>query len=207
MRGQHGKHGQNNMKRSIFLVSILVLTLLSSCKKDVTEINKKAIVETLFNAGMAWNSQDSTKHKALKATYPINYSVDERIESSNGGSIHVFGTVTGNISLDDQTGETTGGLLLLGLTETINDFQYESEGETYTMSGDPYVSLTGTFSLLSGGNSFGGASSMQIGGGIHISGPRVDQTINIRITIIVNASGTGGTVSGSINDESIYFTF
>jgi hypothetical protein len=75
------------------------------------------------------------------------------------------------------------------------------------MNGDPYVSLTGTFSLLSGGNSFGGASSMQIGGGIHISGPRVDQTINIRITIIVNASGTGGTVSGSINDESIYFTF
>ncbi len=195
------------MKRTILLVNILALILLSSCKKEVTEINKKAIVESLFTAGMAWNSQDSTKEKVLKSSYPVNYSVDERIESSNGGDIHVFGTITGNITFDDQTNETTGGLLLIGLTETINDFQYESEGETYTMTGDPYVSLAGTFSLLPGGSSFGTASSMQIGGGVHISGPRCDETINMRITIIVNASGTGGTVSGTINDESIYFTF
>ena len=196
------------MKRTILLIPVLVLLLLSSCKKDVTEINKKAIIESLFNAGMVWNSQqDSTSDKVLKSSYPVNYSVDERVEGSKGGEIHVFGAVTGNITFDDQTNETTGGLLLIGLTETIHDFQYESEGETYTMTGDPYVSLTGTFSLLSGGSSFGTASSMQIGGGVHISGSQCDETINMRITIIVNASGTGGTVSGTINDESIYFSF
>lgn len=195
------------MKRTIFLISILTVILFSSCKKEVTEINKKSIVETLFNVGMAWNSQDSTKEKALKSSYPINYSVDERINGPEGGDIHVFGTITGNVTFDDQTNETTGGILLIGLTETINDFQYESEGEIYTMTGDPYVSLTGTFTLLPGGSTFGTTSSMQIGGGVHISGPRCDETINIRITIIVNKNGTGGTVSGTINDESINFTF
>lgn len=195
------------MKKEILLVSISFVLLLSSCKKEVPDTDKETIIKTLFSAGMVWNSQDSTKTKILKSSYPVNYSIDERLESAIGGDIHIFGTVTGNVTFDDQTNESTGGLLLLGFSETINDYQYESDDEIYTMTGDPYISLTGTFSLLPGNTTFGKASSMQIGGGVHISGPRCDETINIDVTINVNSDGSGGDVSGTVNDEPIYFSF
>ena len=181
---------------------------MSSCKKDISEADQKAIIEALFSAGMTWNAeQDTAKSKILKSSYPINYSVDEYVYGTEGGNIHVFGTITGNMIFNDVSNEVTGGTLLIGFSETINDYKFDSEGDIYTMNGDPYISLTGTFSLLAGGNSFGSASSMQIGGGIHLTGPQYDKTINLRITINVNSNGTGGKVSGTINDEPINYSF
>jgi hypothetical protein len=48
------------------------------------------------------------------------------------------------------------------------------------------------------GGLFGTASSMQIGGGVKVTGPNVNKTINIQLTIIINTNGSGGHVSGTI---------
>ncbi len=196
------------MKRTLLLFSAVALFLMSSCSKDVSEADQKAVIQAIFTAGMSWNSQEKAAiTEGLKSSYPINYSIDEYVSGPEGGSIHVFGTVTGTMLFDDATYSVIGGTMLIGLTETINDYGFESEGDVYVMNGDPYISLTGTFSLLGGGNTFGTASSMQIGGGVHVAGPRCDQTLNMNITINVNADGSGGDVSGTVNGVPLNYSF
>ena len=123
-----------------------------------------------------------------------------------GGTIHVLGSVTGSITVDDNTGALITGIVQIGLTEAINDYTFNSNGGTYTMNGAPYISLAGTFTLQPGGT-FGTASSMSIGGGVRVTGPGVDQTINMQITIIINSNGTGGHVSGYVGAEHLDYTF
>lgn len=177
-----------------------------SCKKDKdsdSSFDKKAFVEEIFQAGMAWNTQA----KALKSTYPINIGVDNYAYGTEGGYIHVLGSVTGSMNINDQTGSVLGGTMLIGLTETMNDYTFKSNGETYTINGAPYISLAGTFTLQPGGTTFGTASSMQIGGGFRVTGPSYDETINVNLTININSNGTGGDVSGTIGDEGVYYSF
>ncbi len=189
------------------LISVLGLMLLSGCKKDEGPASKspdsKLIISEIFNAGMAWNEEV----RFLKSSYPINIGVDNYAWGPEGGSIHVSGSITGSMSINDDTGEVTGGTMLLGLTETINDYAFSQDGVVYTMNGAPYISLTGTFTLQPGGNGFGTASSMQIGGGIRVTGGGYDQTINVSITININSSGNGGNVSGHVGGEQVSYTF
>ncbi len=195
------------MKKTIILFGLLAFIVMSGCKKketndDVTVDNKDMINE-IFKAGMAWNA----KVKETKSIVPINIQVDNTVVGTEGGTIHVLGSVTGSMNIDDKTGAVLGGTMLLGLTETINDYTFVSNGQTYTMNGAPYISLTGTFTLLPGGTTFGTASSMQIGGGVQVSGPNYNQTVNIQLTININSSGTGGNVSGTINGVSVNYSF
>lgn len=195
------------MKKTIILFGLLAFIVMSGCKKketndDVTVDNKDMINE-IFKAGMAWNA----KVKETKSIVPINIQVDNTVVGTEGGTIHVLGSVTGSMNIDDQTGAVLGGTMLLGLTETINDYTFVSNGQTYTMNGAPYISLTGTFTLLPGGTTFGTASSMQIGGGVQVSGPNYNQTVNIQLTININSNGTGGSVSGTINGVSVNYSF
>ena len=181
---------------------------VNGCKKDSsssssTGLDNKDIVNAIFQAGMSWNTQT----KALKSTIPINIPVDNTVSGPQGGNIHVIGSITGSMTLDDHTSAVLSGIMILGLTETINAYAFKSNGQTYTMNGAPYISLTGTFTLLPGGTMFGTASSMQIGGGVRVTGPAYDQTINFNITININSSGTGGDVSGTIGGVSINYKF
>jgi hypothetical protein len=196
------------MKKVLVLFCAFALLAIVSCKKEAPAVDQKVIISELFAAGMSWNSQQKAAlSQGLKSTYPINISVDNTVTSPAGGNIHVIGSVTGSMSFDDATYNITGGTMLLGLTETINDYGIESEGQIYTMNGAPYISLTGTFTLQPGGSLFGTSSGMQIGGGIRVVGPGYDQTINIDITININASGTGGDVSGVIDGVPINYSF
>jgi hypothetical protein len=161
------------------------------------------MVSAIFAAGMSWN----THGKDANSTVPINIQVDNTVNGPKGGNIHVLGSVTGSMTLDDHTQAVLGGTMLLGLTETINSYAFVSNGNTYTMVGAPYVSLSGTFTLLPGGATFGSASSMQIGGGVKVTGPEVDQTVNFNITININTNGTGGDVSGTIGGVAVNYHF
>jgi hypothetical protein len=143
---------------------------------------------------------------ALKSTVPINYNVEYYQYGVEGGTIHVLGSVTGSITVDDNTGALITGIVQIGLTEAINDYTFTSNGGTYMMNGAPYISLAGTFTLQPGGT-FGTASSMSIGGGVRVTGPGVDQTINMQITIIINSNGTGGHVSGYVGAAQLDYTF
>ncbi|MCK9618322.1 MAG: hypothetical protein M0R21_10875 [Lentimicrobiaceae bacterium] len=191
------------MKKLFVLFCIVGLIPIFSCKKDKADssFDKKAFVEEIFKAGMMWNTQT----KALKEYYPINIPVDNTVSSIEGGNIHVLGSVTGTMNLDDQTNSILGGTMLIGLTETINDYAFKSNGEIYVVNGAPYISLAGTFTLQPGGITFGTTSNMVIGGGFRVTGPSYDKTINMQITININSNGTGGTVSGSIDGEGVYY--
>ncbi len=193
------------MKKLVILVGLVACIAMIGCKKENSNtLNDEDLIAQIFTAGMLWNSQAAL----LKGTYPINIQVDNTIQGPAGGYIHVIGSVTGSMSIDDQTGAILGGTMLLGLTETINDYAFISNDVTYTMNGAPYLSLTGTFTLQPGGVLFGTASSMQFGGGVRVTGTNgFDKTINIQITIIINSAGTGGTVSGTIGGRSINYSF
>lgn len=195
------------MKKTIILFGLLAFIVMSGCKKDETTgdttVDNKDMINEIFKAGMAWNA----KVKEVKSIVPINIQVDNTVTGTEGGTIHVLGSITGSMNIDDKTGAVLGGTMLLGLTETINDYTFVSNGQTYTMNGAPYISLTGTFTLLPGGTTFGTASSMQIGGGVQVSGPNYNQTVNIQLTININSNGTGGNVSGTINGVSVNYSF
>lgn len=192
------------MKKLLGLICIAAVVTMSGCKKDESEETKfdnKAFVQEIFNAGMMWNSQGK-----LKSSWPINIPVDNTVTGTQGGTIHVLGSITGNWLIDDQTNNILGGTMLLGLTETINDFTLTSDGKTFTINGAPYISLAGTFTLAPGGSAFGTASSMEIGGGYRVTGDGYDETVNVQLTIIINTNGTGGTVSGNINGEGVHYS-
>jgi hypothetical protein len=197
------------MKKILVFLSIIGLISMSSCKKDssssssATGLDNKDMVNAIFTAGMSWDTQT----KALKSSVPINISVDNTVKGPEGGTIHVLGSVTGSMNIDDKTGAVINGTMLLGITETINAYAFKSNGQTYTMNGAPYISLSGTFTLLAGGTTFGTASSMQIGGGVRVTGPGYDQTVNINLTININSNGTGGEVSGTIGGVSVNYKF
>ncbi len=193
-------------KLTVLVLMVFSATLLfQGCGKDDNStqqnpIDEKVLVTQLFTAAMNWQLTP-------KSSMPINVSVDQLTQGPKGGSIHVTGSVTGTMNINDQTGEFLGGTLLLGLTETISDLVLTGEdGKDYIVNGAPYLSITGTFTLL-GLNNFGTASNMTISGGIRITGNGVDITENIQLTINLNASGTGGHVSGYIGSEQVDFTF
>jgi hypothetical protein len=197
------------MKKTLVLLSVIVLISVIGCKKDSssssssTGFNNQDLIYAIFTAGMSWN----THTKTVQSIVPINISVDNTVAGPKGGNIHVFGSITGSMNIDDKTSAVLGGTMLLGLTETINAYSLISNGQTYTANGAPHVSLTGTFTLLPGGTTFGTASSMQIGGGIRVTGPGYDQTGNINITININSNGTGGDVTGTFGGETLNYKF
>jgi hypothetical protein len=193
------------MNRFLILFSLAALVILGSCKKDETTEStpdNQAIVAELFTAGMAWHTQP-----VLKSSVPINIQVDQYVNGPEGGNIHLIGSVTGSMTIDDNNGSILGGTMLIGITETINDYAMKFGDKVYTMNGAPYVSLAGTFTLLPGGSTFGTASSMQIGGGYRITGDGYDKTVNIQVTILINKNGTGGTVSGTIDVKAVNYSF
>jgi hypothetical protein len=195
--------------KKIFTFSLIALFAFVSCvKKSDPALDNKDLVGEIFKAGMTWSSDvKGSLFKGAKGSTPINFTAEYTQYGPKGGKIHVTGGVTGSISWDNSTGNILGGTILIGLTETISDYAFESNGKTYTMNGAPYISLTGTFTLLAGGTSFGTASSIQIGGGARVTGSGYDKTTNINITIIVNSTGTGGRVSGTIGGESLNYSF
>jgi hypothetical protein len=201
------------MNKSLVLLFLVVLSTMIACKKDKTEssstLDNKILVSEVFKAGMTgYTSAMGGKSliKSVESSYPVNQSVESTTLGPEGGNIHVVGSITGTMNFDDQTNSFLGGTLLLGFTETINDYGFISNGQKFVMNGAPYLSLTGTFTILPGGNTFGTASSMHFAGGIKATGTGYDQTINIDINIIMNTNGTGGSVSGTINGEQVNFT-
>jgi hypothetical protein len=200
------------MKKIYVLFSMLALITLFSCKKESSESaaaktpDNKALVNEIFKAGMTGYAHAAKSARAEEGSYPVEQSVDWTEQGPAGGTIHVVGDITGNMNFNDNSGDFLGGLIALNMTETINDYAFAYDGETYTMNGAPYISMTGTFTLVPG-MLFGTASSIQFGGGVRTTGPGYDHTSNIQITIIINSNGSGGTVSGTIDGQAVNYTF
>jgi hypothetical protein len=194
------------MKKILVLFSFIALIVMTDCKKDkATDENDtaKTMINEIFNASMTSYS----KAMGAKSRFQINVSIDDMQASPKGGYLHIIGSLTGNININEQTGDCLGGILLFGVSVCpVNDVM-EINGKDYTWNGDPYISITATFTLAPGCSTFATASSIQVGGAFHLTGPDYDQTTNMMITINLNSSGTGGDVSGTYGGESVYYTF
>lgn len=124
----------------------------------------------------------------------VNVSVEQRTNCTAGGSIHVLGNMSGNIS--DQG----SGALLLQVTETITDWRCVGN---LVINGDPYVSAAGTFTFLNG--VLNSPASISIGGGFRW-GTGSAQGCQLQLTMLAYANGTGR-VSGQVCSRSVNQSF
>lgn len=124
----------------------------------------------------------------------VNVSIDHTTTCTAGGSLHIIGSMTGNI---DNSGT---GVLLLGVTETISDWKCDSN---LVINGDPDISVAGNMNFLSGAMS--SAATFSFGGGIKW-GTSASQSCPINLTVLINTDMTGevsGTVCGNQVNETI----
>ncbi len=113
-------------------------------------------------------------------------------------------SLSGNISgsIDDQG----SGLILISATHTLTDCRYDVGGETVTVNGDPYLSLTGQFGFLNFAPSI--QQTVRIGGGFRWdtgSGGSGSCQFNLTINFdsAVGSASISGTACGRSMNRSI----
>ena len=126
-------------------------------------------------------------------TCTINIPISYRLNCSAGGRMEVSGDITGTTS-------DGSGILQIGLVETITDWQCITG---FIVNGDPYISLTGTFTFLN--NAPATQQSMTISGGFKW-GTAAAESCQISLAINFGTDGSG-TISGSVCGYSVYATF
>ena len=165
---------------------------------DMSESQAIAFSEQL--SGVATNAMNNISAQVIKGleadafksvqcspdgstcTYNIDFSYGQNCTA--GGRI----AVTGNLSGTTSNGS---GFLQISAQETITDWQCITG---YIINGDPYISLTGTFTFLNGAPST--QQSMSISGGFKW-GTSAEESCQIQLSINFNANG-GGTITGSV---------
>lgn len=123
--------------------------------------------------------------------WPINQTI---ATCTVGGRISVSGDITGSISSNGT------GLLQIHLIETISDWSCITG---FVINGDPYLSLTGTFSFFNGAPS--SQQSIRMSGGIKWGTTAAD-SCQISLTTNFNSNGSG-TTNGTICGRSINISF
>jgi hypothetical protein len=124
----------------------------------------------------------------------VNVSVAQRTNCTAGGYINVTGGMTGSIS------DAGTGVLSMQITETINDWQCIGG---FTVNGDPYITVTGTFPFLSGALS--SAATLTLSGGFKWTG-NGSGSCQMTLTTLIYANGTGHT-SGVMCAQQVDVTF
>lgn len=130
---------------------------------------------------------------ALFAPVSVNQQYFHRVTCPLFGRTEVSGSLTG--SIDDETGD---GSLWLQLHLTATDCRFDTQGGNLTVNGDPYISLTGTFTFL--GGTAATQQTLRMGGAVrwdYESGGSGVCTFNLTINLATSGSGTT-TVSGTV---------
>ena len=126
-----------------------------------------------------------------RATTQINQSISYTLTCTSGGNMKASGNITGSIS------DTGSGIIQLQIPITITDWSCQTP---LIINGDPYISITGTFSFLNG------APSTQQHLGIHGGFKSATQSCQLSLDTNFNTTG-GGHTSGTVCGHSIDFTF
>ncbi|MFH1874208.1 MAG: hypothetical protein ABH859_03360 [Pseudomonadota bacterium] len=124
----------------------------------------------------------------------INVPIDYGVNCTAGGRIAVTGSITGS------TSSSGTGILQIGATETITDWECISG---FIINGDPYISLSGTFSFLNGAPST--QQSLTISGGFKW-GTTAAESCQIHLSTNFYTSG-GGTTTGTICGYTVNESF
>jgi hypothetical protein len=127
------------------------------------------------------------------STCTYNIPIDFRQNCTAGGRIEVLGSLTGSTS-------NGSGLLQIGATETISDWECITG---FIVNGDPYISLSGTFSFLNGVPST--QQSMTISGGFKW-GTTTEESCQISLSINFGTDGSG-TITGSVCGYTVDASF
>jgi len=124
----------------------------------------------------------------------INEPISARRTCTSGGAINVTGNISGTIN------NSGSGLISISATETITDWGCLPP---LIVNGDPYISLTGTFSFLNGAPST--QQHVGINGGIKW-GTASAQSCQIHLDTNFNRDGTGRT-TGTVCAHTIDISF
>ncbi len=199
--------------------TVFALVLLSGCGgsgggdddsfdgEGLSEDQAVAFSEQL--AGVATGAMNSGDYAAMEMSAPsdtieglksvqcnedgssctFNVPIDYGIDCTAGGRIAVTGSLTGGIT-------NGSGILQIGATETITDWQCIGG---YIINGDPYISMTGTFSFMNYAPST--QQSMRITGGFKW-GTSAEESCQIYLSIDFDTGG-GGNMVGTVCGYSI----
>lgn len=178
----------------------------SSGDDGLSESEALALSEQI--AGVAVNSMNSIDPNAsvnqslgLKtvqcsqdgSTCTYNIPISFRQSCTAGGRIEVTGSITGSTS-------NGSGLLQISAQETITDWECITG---FIINGDPYISLSGTFSFMNGAPST--QQTMTITGGFKWGTTAAD-SCQIYVSINFNPDGSG-TMTGSVCGYSVDASF
>ena len=121
------------------------------------------------------------------------------------GSSYPAITLTVNV---DEHGNYLGGSASFQQTQTWSDYAFEdSTGHKWTLNGAPDISTVGLFTLQPNGT-FGTASSIDISGAVRATGPGgSDHTADFLVTVNIDPDGRGGDVSGTVDGQSLHYSF
>jgi hypothetical protein len=114
------------------------LSIASSRSLGKSPAKEPEYSESLF---LAENQQSDALLKALPLTVPINQSIDFAQTCNSGGTMKSTGRITGSVS-DSGT-----SFISFSVIETVTDWSCQTP---LIINGDPYISVTGTFSFLNG---------------------------------------------------------
>jgi hypothetical protein len=165
------------------------LSISSSRALGKSPAKEAAYSESLFPAEQ---NQDDPLAKSLNRL--INIPISSTLNCNSGGRMQATGTISGSIS------DTGTGVISFNITQTVSDWSCESP---LIINGDPYISLTGTFSFLNGQPST--TQHVGVNGGIKWGTSSV-QSCQVHLDTNINSSGTGRT-TGSVCGHSVDVTF
>lgn len=173
------------------------LSLAATSSMGSSAFKEPTYADALFPAEL---QQDDALSKTLYAvsctatSCVINQAISASRTCTSGGRMAVTGNISGTIN------STGSGVIQISATETITDWSCQSP---LIINGDPYISLTGTFSFLNGAP----ATQQHIGisGGIKW-GTSSAQSCQVSLSTDFNRDGTGHT-TGTVCGQSIDVTF
>jgi hypothetical protein len=157
----------------------------TSFAQSISRISTSAMSAQTLRANEVSNATSQQR-----ANYLINQSISYTLTCTSGGNMKASGNISGSIS------DTGSGTILLDIPITITDWSCQTP---LIINGDPYISITGTFTFLNGAPS----TQQHLG----ISGGFKSETQSCQILLDTNFNTTGGQTTGTVCGHSVDFTF
>lgn len=163
---------------------------VSSTDMSAAQASSFASSVSKISTGTVSAPEFAASSDVMKA-YQINQQISYTLNCTSGGNMKASGSITGSIS-DNGT-----GVILLDIPITISDWSCQTP---LIINGDPYISITGTFSFVNGNP--GTQQHITISGGFKSE----TQSCQISLGTDFNTSG-GGHTSGTVCGHSVDITF
>jgi hypothetical protein len=193
------------MKKVFYFSFLTLLFTFNSCSKDDSSSNdsipmddKQEIAANIFASSMS----SSMTVNNMKSSSSYSSELDYTLTGDEGGSVNVKGSISETITIDDNTYEMTSAVINMNLNESFNNYVVTTtKAHKYTISTSSPITVTANFTMNSS-YSFDSNSKMTIKGTLQVTG-YASGSIKYDLTITINNTGTGGTMTGTINGSKV----